>query len=286
MHNSSQVTIDHHLAAAAVTIREALLNGRHDITGEALRRRVKIILADVVLLARCAKTKCLITYTDAIVLRGHGNRQNGQWLDEVYAYAIAPLGFPDLTMLVVNKTTKQPSPDAFEARRSILSKIHVDDIAAEQRRCVWFSGYEEVLGPLDPIPSDRMAARLLAPQPAKEREIARAVGNAIGRVTQTGLEKITIGREYPESLPRAELVALVGALWDRQNGRCALTGQAFELRSDEEGGVQDDRVSLDRIDNLVGYTETNVQLVTQFANRARGILPVEEARRRLVQFGQ
>jgi hypothetical protein len=48
--------------------------------------------------------------------------------------------------------------------------------------------------------------------------------------------------------------------------------------------VQDDSLSLDRIDNLLGYTETNIQLVSQFANRARGVLSVEEARKRLVQF--
>jgi hypothetical protein len=60
--------------------------------------------------------------------------------------------------------------------------------------------------------------------------------------------------------------------------------QKFELRSNEDGGVQDDRVSLDRIDNLRGYASDNVQLVTQFANRARGTLSCDEARRRLRQL--
>ncbi|WP_265519231.1 hypothetical protein [Nitratireductor luteus] len=275
-----------HFAAAIKTIRAALSGARPNLAADELVHRVQTVLEDVALLARCAKTKCLITYTQAIELRGHGNPQNGRWLDEVYAYAIDPLGFPDLTMLVVNRATRQPSPGAFEARRAKLSKIHIDDIPAEQRRCVWFVGYEDVLGALDPVPSKYQLAKILTPQPAREREIARAVSNALSRIAQAGLEKTLKGKEYEGSLSRPELTALVNALWDEQKGRCALTGQAFDERSDEDGGAQDDRVSLDRIDNRLGYCEGNIQLVTQFANRARGTQSVDEARSRLVQFNQ
>ena len=52
----------------------------------------------------------------------------------------------------------------------------------------------------------------------------------------------------------------------------------------QDGGIPDDRMSLDRIDNSVGYAEGNIQLVTQFANRARGTLSVDEARMRLTQY--
>ncbi|MCQ1855639.1 hypothetical protein [Neorhizobium galegae] len=265
-------------------IRSSISEARRDFDRSVAERKIQTVLSDVILLARCAKTSCLITYSDAITLRGHGNPQNGQWLDEVYAFAIAPLGFPDLTMLVVNKSTKRPSPSAFEARRSILSKVYISDVPTEQKRCVWYPDYERLLGPLEHVPVKYQLVRLATPQSSREREISRAVTNAIGRVSQFGIEKTSIGKAYPNSLSRAELMVLVDILWERQKGRCALTGQAFELRADEEGGVQDDRVSLDRIDNLQGYADVNVQLVTQFANRARGTLPVNEARKRLVQF--
>ncbi|MBB3411914.1 hypothetical protein FHT87_005881 [Rhizobium sp. BK316] len=251
---------------------------------EDLERRTAVILKDLILLARCARSRCLVTYKSAIDLRGHGIARNGRWLDEVYAHAIAPLAFPDLTMLVVNQDTSEPSPDAFNARRSVLSKIHIADVKGEQRRCIWYPDYEAVLGPLDTIPAKSMHSRLLADEPPKEREIARAVRNAVGRVTMSGTEKTLIGREYPDSLPMAELLSLAADLWVRQDGRCALTGQKFELRANDEGGVQDDRVSLDRIDNLRGYAFDNVQLVTQFANRARGTLSCDAVRLRLTQF--
>ncbi|MEP3465369.1 MAG: hypothetical protein ABJN65_05025, partial [Parasphingorhabdus sp.] len=215
---------------------------------------------------------------------GHGNPQNGQWLDEVYANAIVPFGFPDLTMLVVNKATKQPSPEAFNARRSILSNININDVPAEQKRCFWYPCYGTILGEIVPIPNGYQLVRVLTPQPAREREISRAVGNAINRVSLEGVEQAKLGREYPQSLSRPELVALASHLWTIQNGRCALTNRPFELRTNEDGGQQDDRVSLDRIDNSIGYAEGNVQLVSQFANRARGTLTILEARKRLVQF--
>ncbi|MCQ1779405.1 hypothetical protein NOJ05_19535 [Neorhizobium galegae] len=246
-------------------------------------RRANQVLKDLILLARCAVSKCLITYGDAIVLRGHGLARNGRWLDEAYAFGIAPLGFPDLTMLVVNRATKQPSPEAFAARRTRLSNVLVTDVKAEQLRCIWFDMYEEVLGKLDPIPAQRRLVQYLSPEPAREREIARAVRNAIGRIGLSGVESKKVGRDYPESLSAAELMTLSADLWTIQNGRCALTQKRFELRTNDEGGVQDDRVSLDRINNALGYSSGNVQLVTQFANRARGAMAVDEARRRLVQ---
>ncbi len=276
-------TVDQDTATQRI-IEAALSKHRPDLNAVELEDRATTVLKDVILLARCATSQCLITYTDAIALRGHGNPQNGQWLDEVYANAIVPFGFPDLTMLVVNKATKQPSPDAFNARRSILSNIHIDDIPAEQRRCFWHPNYEDILGELEPIPNERQLVRILTPQPAREREIARAVSNAISRVALGGVEQTALGKEYPQSLSRPELTALVNSLWDEQNGRCALTGQPFDLRTDEDGGLQEDRISLDRIDNSLGYATGNVQLVTQFANRARGTLSVEEARKRLVQY--
>jgi hypothetical protein len=280
----TQLTPERGPVAAREAVVQALSDARPDLPPTEIKRRAAVIFDDVVLLASCARSQCLTTYADAIALRGYGNPQNGGWLDDVFAYAILPFGFPDLTMLVVNKATKQPSPDAFNARRSILSKVQVDDVPLEQRRCVWFTGYEEILGELAPIPPDRQLYRILTPEPAKEREIARAVANAINRVLGEGRTQTSLGKGYLGSLSRSELASVVNQLWKEQQGRCALTGCAFELRTEDDGGIQDDRLSLDRIDNSIGYAEGNIQLVTQFANRARGTLSVEQARMRLVQF--
>lgn len=248
---------------------------------EALALRV---LEDLYVLARCAVSKCRVTYTDAITLRGCGNRQNGKWLDDVYSFAISPLGFPDLTMLVVNAATGQPSEDAFEARRSKLSEIQISEVPREQNRCIWFDGYETVLGPLAPIPTNYHFARSVMPEPPLETEIRRAVSNAIQRVNGVGKVTVKVGKEYAGSGNYSELCLLTNQLLKKQKCRCALTGQPFEFRSAAEGGVQDDRMSLDRIDNSHGYYDGNVQLVTQFANRARGQMSIEEARRRLIQY--
>ncbi|MAY25004.1 MAG: hypothetical protein CMK02_01685 [Polycyclovorans sp.] len=250
---------------------------------EALGARV---LEDLYILARCAVSKCRVTYTDAINLRGYGNRQNGRWLDDVYSFAISPLGFPDLTMLVVNAATGQPSEDAFEARRSKLSEIQISEVPREQNRCIWFDAYEAVLGPLEPIPTEYHYARSVMPEPPLEAEIRRAVSNAIQRVNGVGKMTVKVGKEYVGSGNYSELCLLTSQLLKEQESRCALTGQPFETRSAAEGGVQDDRMSLDRIDNSLGYCDGNVQLVTQFANRARGQMSIQEARRRLVQYAE
>ncbi|OAN75464.1 hypothetical protein A8B81_16600 [Sulfitobacter pontiacus] len=246
--------------------------------------QAKRVLEDLYILARCAISKCRVTYTDAITLRGYGNRQNGKWLDDVYSFAISPLGFPDLTMLVVNAATGQPSEDAFEARRSKLSEIQVSEVPREQNRCIWFNDYEAVLGPLESIPTEYHYARSMMAEPIHEAEIRRAVSNAIQRVNGFGKVSIKIGKEYVGSGNYSELCLLTSQLLKNQKSRCALTGQPFEKRSATDGGVQDDRMSLDRIDNSHGYYDGNVQLVTQFANRARGQLSIEEARRRLTQY--
>lgn len=262
-------------------ILSTLRNALPESTQSELERRSITILSDLVLLARCARSQCLITYSDAIKLRGHGNAKNGQWLDHAFSYGIQPLGFPDLTMLVVNKATRKPSLGAFKDGRTILSRIPFDDVFIEQKRCIWFLGYENFLGRLDEIPAERRLGRIQSPEPEIEREIARCVDNAINRVLGEGRETLRVGKTYPQSLSRAELMSVVQQLWIAQGGRCALTGTPFEVSLD---GIKEDCVSLDRIDNAIGYAEGNVQLVTQFANRARGTLPVAEARLRLSQF--
>jgi len=267
------------------TIRTSFAAHRRNLSQIEIDQKSNIIFEDLILLARCAHSKCLISYENAIKLRGHGIPLNGQWLDEVFAHAIEPLGFYDLTVLVVNKGTKNPSSKAFDARRTFRSRLTENDVPLEQKRCIWDTRYEKILGELAEIPSEyQSAGRILTPQSAKEKEISRAVRNAINRAGLEGSEKSSIGKSYPGTLAISELTKIVGDLWEKQQGKCALTSKPFDLRSAEEGGIQEDFVSLDRKDNAQGYNETNVQLVTQFANRARGTLSVDEARKRLVQF--
>ena len=61
-------------------------------------------------------------------------------------------------------------------------------------------------------------------------------------------------------------------LWDSQNGKCALTGSPM----DQFIGHSYSKASLDQIKPGEGYTVGNVQLVTDWANRAKLQLSVEE----------
>ncbi|MEP3420107.1 MAG: hypothetical protein ABJN35_00070 [Erythrobacter sp.] len=258
----------------------AELERRHPyLTTEEIERRAAGILADTKLLARCAVTECRVTYTSAIKLRGRGNVQSGHWLDEVYESALAPLKLPDLTLLVVSKETGKPSGEAFHDGRLKLSGIAETGVKAEQRRAVTFKGYEELFGVLEQIPSEFRHSRVIASALMEQEEgIERAVKNALNRINAAGTESTRVAKEYPDSLPPDKLKALARRLMTEQEGRCALTGTPF----DESSEV--DRVSLDRLNNDRGYAEGNVHLTTIFANRARGTLPVEEARARLIQW--
>jgi hypothetical protein len=53
-------------------------------------------------------------------------------------------------------------------------------------------------------------------------------------------------------------------------GRCAMTGIPFDMRQKPAGGADMPfRASLDRIDNTVGYLNTNIQIVVKMYNNAK-----------------
>lgn len=61
------------------------------------------------------------------------------------------------------------------------------------------------------------------------------------------------------------ILADVIALWDRQQGLCAYTGWQMDFTTRSE-----QLVSIERIDNNIGYTPDNILLVCWCVNRARG----------------
>lgn len=63
-------------------------------------------------------------------------------------------------------------------------------------------------------------------------------------------------------------------LWERQKGRCALTGIPMTYKFYE--GRVNTNVSVDRIDSTKGYSKDNVQLVCMAANQMKNDLSMEE----------
>jgi len=62
-------------------------------------------------------------------------------------------------------------------------------------------------------------------------------------------------------------------LWEKQGGKCALTGIDIKLPTNSDGFDKSvppyRRASVDRIDSSLGYVEGNIQFVSQFANFAK-----------------
>lgn len=59
-------------------------------------------------------------------------------------------------------------------------------------------------------------------------------------------------------------------LYQKQDGKCAISGNMLDTESYWE------QPSLDRIDNKLGYTKDNIQLVTWKVNHSRGELSIQE----------
>lgn len=63
-------------------------------------------------------------------------------------------------------------------------------------------------------------------------------------------------------------------LWDKQNGKCALTG--IDMTYTFYEGRINTNLSVDRIDSTKGYTKDNVQLVCMAVNQMKNDLTYEE----------
>lgn len=63
------------------------------------------------------------------------------------------------------------------------------------------------------------------------------------------------------------------ALWERQKGICALTGQPMDYTASKRAH---NRPSIDRIDNTKGYHQDNVRLVWHLANLAKNVFTDEQ----------
>lgn len=89
-------------------------------------------------------------------------------------------------------------------------------------------------------------------------------------------------RATQKRLPIDIDIAFVLALWDRQQGRCALSGRTLLCDAGGEGGTLRageslrDSPSLDQIVPGAGYTAENVQLVTTQCNLAKSTLSSSE----------
>lgn len=60
-------------------------------------------------------------------------------------------------------------------------------------------------------------------------------------------------------------------LFEKQNGKCALTGMDLIIKMDKKN--RHDTVSIDRIDSDKGYTLDNVQLICYAINRFKSNMP-------------
>lgn len=63
-------------------------------------------------------------------------------------------------------------------------------------------------------------------------------------------------------------------LYNQQNGKCAITGIPMTHIAGQ--GIIPTNISMDRIDNSLGYTKDNVQLTCRFINHAKMNMSMEQ----------
>lgn len=93
----------------------------------------------------------------------------------------------------------------------------------------------------------------------------------IGGIRVSWFNKYRISAQH-RSLDWNLSIEDVSVLLAQQGGRCALSGVWLVTR----GTFNEITASIDRIDNSLGYTKGNVQLVHKNINMMRGSLPVQD----------
>ena len=128
----------------------------------------------------------------------------------------------------------------------------------------------------DPIDNRRRVKAWVQANPEKRRAqyrrnylaTRRNLRRAIGKTLTT--TRSACKRRGIEVAIKADDVV---ALYEAQNGCCALTGRPLQWGTK---GVQRDTLSIDRIDQSRGYVLSNIRLVTYQANFARNRFSDEE----------
>lgn len=107
----------------------------------------------------------------------------------------------------------------------------------------------------------------------KEQETARrnTLEGRLRALVNASAASIRVRGRAKRNLEHSITYEDVAALYDQQEGKCALTGRSMSTRTKDP-----DVISLDRIDNDKGYTADNIQLVTGQVNRCKNAYTVEE----------
>ena len=263
-----------------VQVRDSYASRYPGASRKTIEHRARRVVTDAVVLARAAKSRQLVTYEQTQLLRGDGAgaAMNGNWLDDVHDYVLAPNALPDATMLVVNGSTGRPNQDAFVEGRTRRSRIPLNEVPAEQqlvferaieleqvlgivvgslaRRVMVGSRYRKTWkgGPV--TRPALMSADALA---AFEQDVQKALDRARARVAQEGKVLRRVGRAYDGSINLDDPVAWRNCAIElmARSDRCALTGARIVPGDPHDGA------SIDRIDNRLGYFLKNFQLVTR-----------------------
>lgn len=70
--------------------------------------------------------------------------------------------------------------------------------------------------------------------------------------------------------------AFLMELWEKQNGKCALSGKEMLIRTSRSDDLFPYVVSVDRIDSSLGYRKANVQLVCVGANLLKNSMSMDQ----------
>ena len=74
----------------------------------------------------------------------------------------------------------------------------------------------------------------------------------------------------------------LNSVYDQQAGRCALSGMPLDIADYPSHACRRPsgpwKISIDRLDNSLGYVKGNVRLVTQMANLCRNVYSDDDVR--------